>query len=544
MENISIVIIAILKTILRRSTLAALLAAASIHASEDKPAPPPAAKPSVLMETIMSMARELKVVTDPGPNPVAHYNALANFRHSPETAEKLAKAFGSERPWSMVRVSGPKGQHNYLGKLVPLHYTGKNGGRVDSAELSVRLSLDSAGRTMAMRGAWPLAAMEDKDLRITMRDMTLVGKQKRGFGDLWFGNVQLDFASIKFDAKGPGVSVTMDDIRTSTAFTERPKSMEIAYGVTMKSIEAAGERVDGFKLALRVTNIDKATMVELKALADKSDAAALSPEQKLAAMKPMMKTLASAAIKHGTAVEIDQISARYLGNTASLKGRVGLEGATEADLDALPALVKKIAARFEIKVPVALVRDISTTIARKQASAQSKGPANPQTVAQIAQGMSDIVLGKLLGNGYARIENDVLLSNIEFRGGVLRINGKEVALPAAGPAAPQPPASVGAAVRSTLLQARRIEGRCTLPDYPEEVVRLDQPLSLTLRFMVNADGSLRDLAMAAPSQSPAYDQAVLAAAARCVFIPALRDGKPVAVPMTWQVMRAPGSTRP
>lgn len=534
-----------MKTVLFRSTLAAaLLAAASVHASDGEPAPPPAPKPSILMDAIASMARELKVISDPGPNPVARYNALASFRHSPETAEKLVRAFGSERPWSMVRVPAPKGQHTYLATLVPLHYTGEDGGRVDWAELSVKLSLDGSGRNIAMRGTWPLASMEDKDVRITMRDMTLLAKQKRGFGDLWFGIAQIDAGSIKLDAKGQAVSVTMDDIRTRTAVIDRARSAEIAYGVTIKSIEAAGERVEGFKLAFRVTNIDKATMVQLKALSNKQDAGAVTADQKLAAMKPMMKAMASAAIKHGTAVEIDELSARYLGNTARLKGRVGLEGATEADLDALPALVKKIAARFEIKVPVALVRDISTAIARKQASAQSKGPANPQLVAQVAQSMADIVLGKLLGNGYARIENDVLLSNIEFRGGVLRINGKEVALPAAGPAAPQPPASVGAAARSTLLQARRIEARCTLPEYPEEVVRLDQPLRLTLRFMVNADGSLHDLAMAAPSQSPAYDQAVLAAAARCVYIPALRDGKPVAVPMTWQVVRASGSARP
>ena len=59
-----------------------------------------------------------------------------------------------------------------------------------------------------------------------------------------------------------------------------------------------------------------------------------------------------------------------------------------------------------------------------------------------------------------------------------------------------------------------------------------------------ADGTISKLMLARGSGLPAYDEAVLAAAAHCIYIPALRDGKPVAVPATWDIVRAPGSLRP
>jgi TonB family protein len=526
-------------------TLAAgLFAAAPTHASAES-APPQVAPPtSALMDATMSMARDIKLHDDPRAPMRARLDALAAFRHSPDTAQKLLKVYGSEQPWTLTRAPAAKGRFDYLARLAPVHYVSEQGETYDWAEMRLTMSLDKASRNMSVRGDWPSLIAEDKDTRLSLRDMRLTGKQTRGFGDLWFGDAQVGIAGVKVDAKAAGVSVALDDIRLKTSVTARPKSVEIGHGVTIKAISVAGERVDNFTLATRVTNIDKATMVEMKALGEKREAATGTPEQQLAALKPMLKEIGKAAIKRGTALEIDDLSARFHGNTVSLKGRVSLEGATEADLDSVATLVKKIVAHFDVKVPVAVLRDISTAVATRQASAQPNAPANAQPVAQMAQTMTDIMVGKAINSGYARMEKDVLVSSIDFRGGILRINGKELALPSFAPPAGQQPLRPVASASPALLQARRIEERCTLPDYPQEVVRLDQPLRLSMRFTVGADGTLRDLVLAAPSQFPAYDQSVLAAAARCVYIPALRNGQPVDVPMTWQVARTPGATHP
>lgn len=501
--------------------------------------------PSALVDATTAMVREIRLHDNPRAPMRERLDALVSLRHSPETAQKLLKVYGSEQPWTLTHApASAKARFDYLLRLAPAHYTDEQGASYDWTQVRVAISLDKASRNLSTHGDWASFVSEDKNMRFVLRDMRLTSKQSLGASGLWFGDAQVDIAGVKLDAKAEGVSVALDDLRFTTSVTARPKSMDMGYVMTVKAVKVAGERIDNFTLATRVTNIDIATMVQIKALGEKPGAGAGTPGQQLAALRPMLKAIGKAAIGRGTALEIKELSARFHGNTASLKGRVSVEGATEADLDSVAALVKKIVAHFDVKVPVAMLRDISTVVASRQASAQPKAQASAQPVAQMAETMTDVMVGKAINSGYARIENDVLVSSIDFRAGVLRINGKQLALPSFAPPAGQPPAPPVAAASPALLQARRIEERCALPDYPQEVVRLDGPLRLSMRFIVGADGALRDIALAAPSRYPAWDQSVLAAAARCVYLPALRNGQPVDVPMTWQVVRTPGSTHP
>ncbi|MDL2355448.1 MAG: DUF945 family protein [Pseudomonadota bacterium] len=550
MKNIFKYIIHVNLPLLRITVAAGLFAATSLQASADPASAAPAtapAPPSALLDAVVAMARDIGQHQDAHAPMRAQLDALTTFRHTPETAQKLLKVFGSEQPWTFTRVPAAQGRHGYLGMLAPLHYVSEQGMAVDWSAMRIDIALDGAGRNMVVRGDWGSIAAEDKNMRFSQRDLRMTSRRTRGAGDLWFGDTELDIGSVKVEAKAPGVSMALDDIRIKVGMAARPKTVEIGYGVTIKAISAGGERVDNFKLVTRITNIDKAAMVRFKALVDKREGAEKeTPQQRIDAMTPALKAMGKAAIAYGTALEIDELSAQYHGNSVSLKGRVSLQGATEADLDSVTTLVKKIVAHFDIKVPVAVLRDVSSAVATRQASAQANGQASAQPVASIAQTMTDIMVGKALNNGYARLEKDVLLSSIDLRGGILRINGKELALPSlTAPAVASAPAAVSIARASpAFLRARRIDDRCALPDYPPDVVRLDQPLRLSMRFTVGADGIVRDLALAAPSQWPAYDQAVLAAAAHCIYLPALRDGLPAAVPMTWQVVREPGSTRP
>ena len=524
-----------MKTLVLSSTLAVALAGMPVHAA-DAPTRP-VVKPSAVMDAMTSMMRELQAADQARLPMRERLDALAEFRHSPETAQKLKTVFGSERPWTLARLPVANGRYDYVGTLAPLHYTTEKGENYEWAPLTLKVSLDKANRNMTTHGSWPSMVVEDKDVHFAVRDISLTAKQKRGFGDVWFGTSQASIASVQIDVKKDGTRVALEDIRFHGDLIERPKSVDMAYGFSIKAISAMEQKVDNVKFAMRMTNIDKATIAEMKALGEKAQASAATPEQQLAAMQPIFKSMGKAVIQRGAAIEIDELSAGYKGNTAILKGRVTVEGAGEADLSSIPALIKKIVARFNVRVPVAMVRDIAANVAEKQASAQAKGGvANPQSVAQIAQSINDIVIGKLVGGGFARIEKDVLVSDIEFRGGVLRINGKQIALPAFN--APKAPGAPPA------LQARRIESRCVLPDYPEDVVRGERPFELSIRFVVKADGKVADLALVKPSQIPAYDQALLAAMEHCAYMPALVNGKPVDMPTTWRIVSELGQARP
>jgi TonB family protein len=531
------------KTSFPTALLAASLLAFPAAAADVKPAGGP------VMDAMQSALRELQLAEDPRLPLPARLDRLAAFRHTPETAAKLRAVFGTDRPYMIEQRPATPGRLAYRARLQPLHYVSDAGAGIDWDEALLDLDMDKAGQRYDMAGRWNMISGDDGNFRMSAQGMTLSGRQKRNRDGLWFGDMDMRIAGVRAETKREGVVVTMDDLRFISRTVERPKTVDMHFESRIGTVAAAGEKVEDVHVAVRVMNIDKASLAALQAAGQRQrqQAAAMTPEQKLAAMKPMLADFGKAALTRGSAIEIDDISARYRGNKASIRGRIGVAGAVEADLRDLKALARKIVARFEVRVPVAIVRDIAGVIAEKQVSSQAiqQGrAADPQAVAVLRQSITDVAIGKLVGGGYARIEKDVLVSNLEIRNGALTVNGKPVGLPKIGTSAAPAAAAAGSGLPPGALQARRIEDSCHLPDYPEEVVRQDQPLRATFAYRVDIEGNVRDARVAAASGFPAWDQAALAALAQCRYIPALQGGKPIEVQMNWGLVREAGSRHP
>lgn len=529
-----------MKPALFRAAVAASLFATlpAFSADDARPATEPK---SELWSAFMSAARELQAGDDPKLPMRARLERLQSLRHSPETAARLLPIFGTDRPVTFTPVPAPQGGFGLRATLMPLQYTSPDGMHTDWTELSVTTLLDQTGRKLTMDGNWQSVDTEDKDVRFKVRDIALASSQYEGAGRLWFGSTRLTVGSVAAELKsGAGTRIALEGMHQESVIAERAKTADMRFDTGIKGISVAGEKIEDVRSIVRITNIDKKALADMKAAGEKNQVAlaGLPPEQALAAAKPVLKAFARAAIGRGAAIEIDDFSAAYQGIRFSLKGRVSVEGAVEADLDSPAALSKKIVARFELRIPLALVRAVAGAVASKQAASQG-GPDNPQGAAQMGQTLTDVMVGKLVGGGFARVDNDMLVTTIELRGGKLRANGKEVPLPT-----PKPVPGAPAAGGEQLLQARRIEQSCRLPDYPAEVIRDDAPLELTLRLVVGADGRVGSLAVAKASRWPAYDKAALAAASGCTYIPALSKGKPVPMPTLWRVVREPGSTHP
>lgn len=512
-------------------------------------APPPA--PGPVAQALTAMAVELGGASKASMPLHQRFDSLLQFRHTPATAAKLARIYGGATPWTLSRQpngAGADGWH-YRGLLSALQFKDVDGSTVEWAPAVFDFVIGGDDRTLTVSGAWPQLTASDKSARMTVRDVKVSGRQARSSDDLWFGESRFDIGSVAVDLAAPGQRFEIDGISMATSMIDRGANVDLGYELGMRRVTVAGESIDNFRLATRVTAIDRAGLLELQALQERKQAGAATgtPEQQREqarqAMLPALQALARGAVRKGTALEIDELSASYHGQTLRASGRVALEGALEADLDNPAALLKKIVAHFTVKAPMALLREVANGVARLQVRAKNKAEGSPREVAQLAGSLNDIMLGKLISNGYARVEGDVLVADIEFnaaRGG-LRINGKAVALPALPTGAGAPPL---ASASPQMMQARRIDARCALPDYPADVVKSDAPLKLAMRLLVKADGSVRNVTLAASSGRPDYDQAVLAAAAGCVYIPALRNGQPVDTPVLWKVEREPGTTHP
>jgi uncharacterized protein YdgA (DUF945 family) len=502
------------------------------------------------MDAMQSLMRDMQADQDPQlPLPV-QLDRMVAFRPMPATAAKLLAVFGNDHPYTVERRPARPGRLAYQARLQPLHYTGEGGARTDWDEALLDLDLDQAGATVDFNGHWNTVAASDPTMRLSAEGITLSGHQRRSQDKLWFGNGQLRIARVRGETPqtpNAGMGLAMDDLRMDWRSVAHPKTVDVQFQQRIASIEAAGEKIEDVHFDMRIVNIDRATMVALQATAQqrqRQQQAALTPEQQLAAMKPMFHDLGKAVIARGSSIEIDEISARYRGNKASIRGRIGMAGAVEADLDDLKTLAKKIVASFEIRVPVAMVRDIAGVVAAKQAARQGSTP-NGAGNAQVGQTMTDIVVGKLVGGGYARIENDVLVSNLAFRDGELTANGKKVELPkpAAGGAPPAPVTSQRSSLPANALKARRIDDSCRLPDFPAEVVDQDKPLRAGFSYRVDGAGKVENVRVTAASGYPAWDRTMVEVLGQCRYIPALQDGKPIGLQIDWNVARTRGGPR-
>lgn len=534
-----------MKTKIRILVLAASLGLAL--AARAEPVKVKAAVPPPI-DALQSLAHELTQNDDPKLPLRTQLERLEAFQPTPETAEKLRAAFGTSHPFLFERRPDQAGRSAWRATLLPLRYATAPDSSIDWDAATVDLTLDKTGTVLDSSGAWPRVGAVIANTRIGVQGVTVTSHQRRGYGGLWFGSTQMRIAGVRVDPKA-GAALTIDDMRVEAETTEHPRTLDMRYDNRIGAIGVAGERIEDVHFGMRIVNVDKQVLAEFKAANERKQepAGTPNPAQQFEAMKPLLRGLARSAQARGTVIEIDDFSARYHGNRATLRGRIGLAGAAAAELDDLKALAKRIVARFEIKVPLAIVRDIAAAAAAKQAPAQAGNAAASQTV-------TDVIVGKLVGGGYARVENDVLVSTIEWRDGVLRANGKQVALPTVTPPAPAPVsetvASAGngelpaAPLGQDTLRARRIDASCRLPDYPDEVVSQNRPLRLVLSYRIDTEGKVRDPAIASPSRFPAWDQAALAVLAQCSYVPALKNGAPIELPMVWTIQREPGTARP
>jgi uncharacterized protein YdgA (DUF945 family) len=531
--------------VLSTSLLAAALLAGPATAAGQAPAAKPATKPVTgpVADALQSALREVQQAQDPRLPLPAQLDSLAAMRYTPETAAKLRAVFGNEQPFTVERQSAPAGRLAYRARLQPLHYAGADGSRVDWDEALLDLDMDQAGKTVGFKGGWKLFTADEATVRLSVEDVTMSGRQSRSHDRLWFGDGQLRVARVRGTNKSDGSALTLDDVRLNWSTVDRPKAVDMAFQYRIGAIEAAGEKVEDVRFDMRMVNIDRASMVALQAASERQrkQANAMTPEQRTEAMKPLLLGFGKSAIVRGSALEIDEISARYRGNKASIRGRIGLAGAVEADLQDMKKLVKKIVARFEIRVPVAMVRDIAGVVAARQAQQPGAAP-NPMSPAQMGQTLTDVVVGKLVGGGFARLENDVLVSNLEFRNGELTANGKKVELPKPPAGAPRLPQQ-RSDLPANALQARRIEDSCRLPDFPDEVLGQDKALTAGFAWRVNEAGKVENARVTAPSDYPAWDQTMIEVLGQCRYIPALQDGKPIGLQVDWSVSRNRGGPR-
>ena len=397
------------------------------------PAPPlpPIAPPVIpmppVLDAIVAASMEARAANGGSTDLAKQLDTMQHMEYSAATKQKLIDVFGTDHPLD-IQYNMVKGGRDYVVLLHPHSYRAATGGGADWSEMRVELALDKSGRNVAVQGSWPSLLIESDLAHAQLRDMSMQSKQHQIDG-IWYGQQQLRIGSVLIDHISGLGALHIDGIQLRANLTRRGKFADLDYRFGSDAVSSGEESVEHVNYGLRVLNIDA------KALADFSkglqrDVAGKTVKQQRDAMLPLFKTFGKAVVKKGIVLAIDDISASYHGNTAAIKGRVAFEKVQDKDFDAPFDLFKKIIAHFEVRVPVALVQDVTHTVLFKMAKAKA-GTASFDADALVKQAhdAADAVIGKMVGEGYARVENGELRSNIDFKGGKLTVNGKAVALP-------------------------------------------------------------------------------------------------------------------
>lgn len=426
------------KSVLTISVAAALLAHFPTHAAPAAtPQTAPAAvkakpAPSPRMEAFTAATKELKEVFGNGKgNPIPLLDKLVAHRHSEEIRAQLMQHFGVTSLFTVKPVAAPAGKVAYA-ITTPAHRNmDPTGQSIEWDTLTATVELDKEGRRMVSTGSWPSFSAHGATSGITVSDMSLSGDQTRSFGDMWLGKGNYRIGSMAFsDAKGNDVMI-INDMTMETDVVERNKAMTVGFDVRVKAIKAAGEQVDNVRIASRMVNVDmKAFDALSNAIAAKEKQ--MDPTKAFLSAKPELIAFGKTMAARGTAIEIDEISASFRGHKADIRGRVSLAPMKDADFDNAVTFVNKLVARIEVKVPLALVNEVAGVVTRKQAEAKGQ-PMADGAVAQTSQGITDALVGKAVTSGYGRVENDMLVTVIEFKNGKLTLNNKEVQMPAKAP---------------------------------------------------------------------------------------------------------------
>lgn len=436
-----------MQKVLRLTALCAALIVNAPTFAADTPQPATtAAKPggnpvmpkSDMIDALTALAKEIKDTVGAGKgNPIPHLDKLAAHQYSDDTRAKLHKVFGNSEPMTIARSAAAPGMVAYT-MAVPAHsYTDANATTTEWTGLNLNMLLDKDGKSMLSKGAWPSFSISDKNMGMTASDMRVNGAQRRNEHNIWLGKVEVNIGQIAFKPADRAGGAVLEDLSFTTNAVQRGTGVDIGYDTRIAAIKAGGEQLDALRFALRMTNLDMRMLEKMSDGFAQVGSPGKGDAQQIARMMAQFKAMGLSMSRRGSALEIEEISAGLRGNRLVIKGRLSMAPATEADLASMAAFSKKLTARLSVRLPVVLVTDVAKAFMANEAKTKGKAMTADE-LAQGAQTLTDVVVGKLLNGGMARLDNGVLVSLIELKGGKLTCNGKPVALPIpkAGPNKP------------------------------------------------------------------------------------------------------------
>ena len=363
------------------------------------------------------------------------------------TRQQVAKFFGTEQPFQAhTNVAFDGATHTHFA-VVRFHASGPQDEQVDFQGLTGDIDnrdgvLEYDVRVPAVSVA--AAASAPEAVRMSLNGMHLHARAE-GTGDFALrpGKSQAEVQSFEFVMAAPGTDATHRMDLTQLKLSQET-SIDHNLLNSIGHAEAAGQfddtKVDKIELQSTMKRFDAATYQGLVRRLVRSDPAACgkAPDAARLMASQEVQAAVSQMLSANPEISLDRLVVDVAGKRAELRYTIGVDGFTAADakLPLMAGLMARGHGNLQVNLPEDWVRKSMTYVA--QQSAQRSGQQADGAGDQAA--LVELMLAKVIDQGYVVREADMLRSEVAFKRGRATINGKPLGGPAAG-TADVPPAS-------------------------------------------------------------------------------------------------------
>lgn len=391
---------------LKKSILAAL-AATSLHSAMAAVSPPLSDLPPEFSIAMHSIQQELDRRAAPGKGKPIKLDQPSGTAPTPQQKAALRAVFGTEQPLEILRSGGAGKVTQYTIKLPAGQYQlGDN--RIAWSSLPLQTSVDAA--SISSSGIWPNLEFHDLDYNAVFKDMRISSRRQR---DSLLGTASVDIGSVRIDDLTPDHVLQSNGVSYRETLGAQGKKLEQQYELSSKRINfGSTAQVDDFHLALRLRGLS----------AEALQARGTEPQPSTA--DQVLPAALQALLLQGADLELSDLSLNFGGGKLQMRGTIGLPGATLKDMASKESILNALEAHLHIEVSTSTLRAVALAFARNDG-----GDRNGATPEKQAQDIYAFTLGKLLSEGYATLDKDKLVSEIDIKQGKVRIHQHPEPLP-------------------------------------------------------------------------------------------------------------------
>lgn len=379
------------------------------------------------------------------------------FSFQPETAQILQRFFGSQPPVSLRNVIRLDGSGKIDWQIPAFRYEELSGiaidwqgmtGETDYARhfVSYRSGIRNPGMkmTLADKGSLAYAGLD-------IQTHTEEGRHGLSLGssDVKLERVDLEWKdSIRYDIKlnellnmvsdlqvgsflnpygqiAPS-QVGLEKLHMSTKMTEAGDWINTEGSFGFAKLSYGSEQYGPLAIEASAEHLDAASLLALKNRRDELISRRLTEEQMREALLAALRNEAAGLFTNDPVITLKRFEFTVPEGKVQGGGVLKFSGLTAPDLNDAAAMMRKTDADFSISMPQKLIEQLAVAQAKNYISVDPEAGSADEEIQEAVRMWLDGMLSAMADQGYLKIEQGIVSTQIVVRGNSLSMNGRRI----------------------------------------------------------------------------------------------------------------------